>query len=118
MGQKNQTCKIIDILIPQSALMEQQQQQSSSFDEPIDVEMEQTNQSNGKKTQQSNGLLIDASKIKYLVESESKLNGQSTRQTVKCNQLSRFKNQLTKDKIYIIIKDFHHQRQVQSLHHL
>lgn len=104
MGQKNQTCKIIDILIPQSALMEQQQQQSSSFDEPIDVEMEQTNQSNGKKTQQSNGLLIDASKIKYLVESESKLNGQSTRQTVKCNQLSRFKNQLTKDKIYIIIK--------------
>ncbi len=57
-GQKNQTCKIIDVLIPQSALMEQQQQQaSSSFDEPIDVEMDQSNHSNGKKSQ-TNGLLI------------------------------------------------------------
>ncbi len=46
------------MLIPQSALMEQQQQQaSSSFDEPIDVEMDQSNHSNGKKSQ-TNGLLI------------------------------------------------------------
>jgi hypothetical protein len=46
------------VLIPQSALMEQQQQQaSSSFDEPIDVEMDQSNHSNGKKSQ-TNGLLI------------------------------------------------------------
>ena len=59
-GQKNQTCKIIDVLIPQSALIEQQQQQqqaSSSFEEPIDVEMDQSNHSNGKKSQ-TNGLLI------------------------------------------------------------
>lgn len=107
-GQKHQTCKIIDVLIPQSALSEQhqhqqQQQASSSFEESIDVELDQPNT---KKPQSAatNGLLVDAAKIKYLVETESKLNGQSTRQTLKANQLVRFKNQLTKDKIYIIIK--------------
>ncbi len=90
VGQKNQTCKILDVLIPQSAITEpQQQQHSSSFDEPIDIEMDQSNSTttnNGTITKR-NGLLIDASKIKYLVETESKLNGQSTRQTLKANQL-------------------------------
>ena len=94
VGQKNQTCKILDVLIPQSAITEpqqQQQQHSSSFDEPIDIEMDQshsttTTPNNGTITKR-NGLLIDASKIKYLVETESKLNGQSTRQTLKANQL-------------------------------
>lgn len=78
-------------MIPQSAITEpqQQQQHSSSFDEPIDIEMDQSNSTttnNGTITKR-NGLLIDASKIKYLVETESKLNGQSTRQTLKANQL-------------------------------
>jgi len=48
----------------------------------------------------------DPMKIKYVVEIESKINGATSRHTVKAAQLSRSKNLLTKEKIYIIIKTY------------
>ena len=65
-------------------------------EEPIDVEMESAETTR-------NGLDIDASKIKYVVEVVNPT-GDGSRQTVTANQVQRTKNCLTKDKIYMIIK--------------
>lgn len=46
---------------------------------------------------------IDSSQIKYVVEIGQKPNG-TVRQTVRGGQLARAKNQLTKEKIYIIVR--------------
>ena len=56
-----------------------------------------------------NGLLVEAAKIKYVVEvientSYSNNNNNSQRSTVNASHVQRTKNCITKDKIYIILK--------------
>lgn len=105
------TSKVIDIILPNEKSSKQQKAPPTSTstnnaneeDEPIDVEMEFETSLN--TTQNGNSKPIDASKIKYVLETYSTTSPQAIRQTVKSNQIQRTKNLLTKDKIHIIIKN-------------
>jgi hypothetical protein len=75
----------------------QQQQLNSS-------KCEEFSEATGKSRRVSQSGASDSNcpVVKYVVEIQ--LNGNPVRQTVKGSQLCRLKNQLTKDKIYIIVK--------------
>lgn len=77
--------KIIDVIAPEH---------SSPSDEVKNISMSPTHK-------QKNGIYIDASKIKYIVELTS---ASPSQQTVNASQIIRNKNAFTKDKLYMIIK--------------
>jgi bromodomain adjacent to zinc finger domain protein 1A len=86
-------CKIIDVILPS-------EYHSSNNDEVKNNSISSTLKQNGEK----NGLLIDTSKIKYIVELTSSNQIQPTRQNINASQVVRIKNALTKDKLYMITK--------------
>jgi bromodomain adjacent to zinc finger domain protein 1A len=77
--------KIIDVIAPEH---------SSPSDEVKNISMSPAHK-------QKNGIYIDASKIKYIVELTS---ASPSQQTVNASQIVRNKNAFTKDKLYMIIK--------------
>ena len=91
ISDSNKIGKVVDIILPAS---------HHDLNESSADSKHQKSTSKGKQHAEP----ADPMKIKYVIEMESKLNGATSRHTVKAAQLSRSKNLLTKEKIYIIIK--------------